>query len=634
MDYDKISHFHEAIEFYTKALNIYRKLGNRSAESRILRGLGSVYLSLSQFRKSIEAYEQALDICEDLDDISSKAYCLQSIGNGHKQLENYAQAIEFYEQALAIFRKLKDRSGEAYTLSDFGEANAKLGQYKKAGQSLRQAYSKMRELEDPHGTAICLGFLGSILLTQGRYARALDVSEQCLKLYGKMNNPFLAAYYGYFLKGKALLRIGTGQKKEAQEYLQRAYQLLWSIGDKNYINQVKDELREQNIQVLQVVLDDSKVENLYITNLSQTIKQKSVQENYIQSGENIQGSEEEIITAEQVVLKNVTADSVFIEKINQIIEQIFIECNYSISSKEVESLLEKVINQIAPKANPEVRKSLAIQVVKLSLEDEKLSISSEQSSLILTKLSEISIQDFQSLLSSDEEYRKLRKRLGWLIVDGHLNGRIVGVGIFVVGSVGFGAGVGITSAYYRRIIDELTSEDEDKPNGAKNQEPKSPDHNEPDREDSERSSKKREEDLITLIRELIKLKYITASPVDESYQPVPLENSSDSEEIQGNTVARRSSNSTEGVPSSGGGGGSNGLLLQNSLQWFEDIFSGEQGGGFIDIDFGDIDLIPTATFDAITEELVGGVIGGIAEGVAEGIVGGVAEGIVGGFFEF
>ncbi len=436
-----------------------------------------------------------------------------------------------------------------------------------------------------------------------------------------MSNPLLGAYYGYFLKGKALIRLGEDRREEALSCLQKAYHILWSIGEKNYINQVKDELKRCGVQILQIVLDGGNVENFYVKKLSQKITQTYIQENYIKPGETLPENEEIVMSAEQVVLKNVIADSVIIEELNQIIEQTFVECNYSISSNDVEKLLEKAVNKIAPNADPEVRRSLAIQVVRLSMEHENLQILPEQKSLILTKLSEIGIQEFQALISSDKKYKELRKRYGWLIIGGHLSGRVIG--LVIGGSViaGVAIGTGLTSAYYRRIIDELTSDDE----LYRGKEPEPLNPNEPEQEDKNRSSRRSSND-------------------EESFrqrtQPIPIENLSDLEKIRRGTPEKKSNVYRENMPSrfpSSGGGGSGGGSIssgEDSFQWFENILGDGQGDGFMEVDFGDFDLIPMAVIDSIAEELVAGAIGSIAERFGEAIFGGIAEEIFGGLFEF
>ena len=475
----------------------------------------------------------------------------------------------------------------------------------------------MQELEDPNGAAICLGFLSSILIDQKKYKNALDVSDKCLKLYGQMNNPFLAAYYGYFLKGKALARMGEAHRKEALECLQKAYEILWSIGDNNYINQVKDELKYCNVRVLQVVLDDSIVENLYITRLTQKITQQSVQENYIKSsGETIHEDDNRAMSAEQVVLRGVVAKSVIIEEINQIIEQTFIEHNYSVSSEHFESLLEKAIDKIAPNADPEVRKSLALQMIRVCLEDEQSSIPSEQRTFILDKLSEMGIQQFQALLSSEEEYRNLRKRLGWLIARGRLNGCIVGIGIVVVAGTSLAVGMSIRSAYDRKHIEDLNKIIDDL-RKVKGRDPDSLSPNQPDQEDTERSSKKRSSD-----EDVIKSRgTIKPNPGEQSSQSLSL---AKAKETSVYAASRKSGNTNENAPqrvavSGGGGGGGSISSGENSLQWFEDTFGGEQIGGFMDISFGEIDLIPTSVFDSITDGFADVVIGGVGEGIFGGI---------------
>ncbi|MEG4233565.1 hypothetical protein QUA40_15825 [Microcoleus sp. Pol11C3] len=133
-------------------------------------------------------------------------------------------------------------------------------------------------------------------------------------------------------------------------------------------------------------------------------------------------------------------------QVNQVITQQIINNNYIVNDELVEKFVENIAGLLSHNADPQVKKSLILQVVIECANSGRLPLSSEESLLILRKLSELSLQEFNRLLSSDKKYKKLKNRLGWFILGGT--------------GVGGATGVGVTAAHYEKIIEDLKSNDD------------------------------------------------------------------------------------------------------------------------------------------------------------------------------
>lgn len=148
-------------------------------------------------------------------------------------------------------------------------------------------------------------------------------------------------------------------------------------------------------------------------------------------------------------------------QVNQLITQHIINNNYIVNDDLVGKFVESIASLLPLNADPQVKKSLILQVVIECANSGRLPLLPEESMLILSKLSELSLEEFNRLLSSDKKYKQLKNRLGWFILGGTV--------------VGGATGVGVTAAHYEKVIQDLKSNDElYKPLGREPYPPSSP----------------------------------------------------------------------------------------------------------------------------------------------------------------
>lgn len=133
-------------------------------------------------------------------------------------------------------------------------------------------------------------------------------------------------------------------------------------------------------------------------------------------------------------------------QVNQIIHQQIIFNNGVVNDELVEKFVENIVALLPLQADPQVKKSLIIQVILNCASTGQLPLSSQDTLAILAKLNNLSLEEFNRLVSSDNKYKKLKNRLGWFVLGGT--------------AVGAGAGIGVTAAHYERVIQDLKTNDE------------------------------------------------------------------------------------------------------------------------------------------------------------------------------
>ena len=186
--YFSLGDYHRAIDFHEQSLRIARELSNQQEEERTLGNLGIAYYGLGDYRRAINFHEQALVISQALANWSGQGRTLMNLGNVHNSLGDYRRAIDFYEQSLAISQALGDLAGEGRTIGNLGTAYQSLGDYRRAIHFYEQRLFIARLTLNRGGEGNALGNLGNTYIELGDYRRAIEFHEQGLLIAREIGN--------------------------------------------------------------------------------------------------------------------------------------------------------------------------------------------------------------------------------------------------------------------------------------------------------------------------------------------------------------------------------------------------------------------------------------------------------------
>lgn len=91
-----------ALEYFQKALIIYREIKDRKGEGQALGNLGLAYLFLKDYTKAAEYFQQDLAIAREIKDRVGEGQALGNLGLAYSKQGNKAKAVEYFQQSLAI----------------------------------------------------------------------------------------------------------------------------------------------------------------------------------------------------------------------------------------------------------------------------------------------------------------------------------------------------------------------------------------------------------------------------------------------------------------------------------------------------------------------------------------------------
>jgi DNA-binding SARP family transcriptional activator/Flp pilus assembly protein TadD len=227
--FDFSGHWHDWIATQRIAIVATQRLGDRAAEARCRRALGSAYArtgrdndALEHLRRALRLFREAGDSIgaarthQDLswmldrqgrpavalrhDRIALRLYeraghargqanALNAIGWLHAMLGDYGESVDHCRRALVLHRHLANRRGEAATLDSLGYAYHHLGQYGESLACYRQSLGLFRELTDRSNEAEILTHLGDAYHAGGDPGQARDAWQQALNILDELRHP-------------------------------------------------------------------------------------------------------------------------------------------------------------------------------------------------------------------------------------------------------------------------------------------------------------------------------------------------------------------------------------------------------------------------------------------------------------
>lgn len=219
----------EAIQRFERAVEAFRKSGDRRGEGTALANVGLAYADLGEARRAIAYLEQALDVYRDIGDRRNEGIALGNLGLAYADLGETRGAIEYFEQALALSREICDREGEGAALANLGLAYGDLGETRRAIEYFKRALPVPREIGDRRGEGIVLGNLGAAYAGLDEARGAIEYFEQALAIAREIGD---RRGEGVVLGNLGATYAGLGETRRAIEYFEQSLAIGREIGNR------------------------------------------------------------------------------------------------------------------------------------------------------------------------------------------------------------------------------------------------------------------------------------------------------------------------------------------------------------------------------------------------------------------
>ncbi len=173
----------KALEFFNKALPIFKRLNNEIAISQIYYSVGNAHFYLSNLEKARSFFNSSIALCKTQNNfrpLSSNYYLIAELG---KDSIEDTSAQYFVQKAICLDTELESIYGLAFDYLLLGEIYFKKDSLKLAKETILKSleYSRATNLSDVE--LDCLYFLVDIEYKEKNYQDALDYNMQINQIY-------------------------------------------------------------------------------------------------------------------------------------------------------------------------------------------------------------------------------------------------------------------------------------------------------------------------------------------------------------------------------------------------------------------------------------------------------------------
>ncbi len=240
-----------SIDFYQRAIEAFKELGNKKMVCDTYINLGNVYLFQGDYKKALDQFAGTIAVYEEIGDKRGISDCYQSIGLVHYYQKNYEKALDNFLISLKLYEEIGDKMRISNCYNNLGITVYELKQYDEAIQYYQKSLDIEKELGRDINMSISYNNIGNVYRVQGKYKKTIEMYTESLKikeLLGdkngitstKVNIASLNSILADSVAKSESERIAYLNK--AIDYGWQAYQMAKEIGAKQLENVASQEL--------------------------------------------------------------------------------------------------------------------------------------------------------------------------------------------------------------------------------------------------------------------------------------------------------------------------------------------------------------------------------------------------------
>jgi len=230
----------EARQAGERALDLYRRRGDKAGEARALREVGFLHWSGGDYGTALTTNREALQLHRQLGDISGEATALHNLAEIYRGLGSPRQALGQYEQALNLHWAQQDRRRQGLTLYGMAHALRQIEQSDQALARYRQALDLFQAAGDRLMTSRVYHTLASLEWENGALDEALGTMYQALRISQEIG---YSSGIAHGLIALSYLYAQCDEAATACEYLQEAITWLRLIEDQAGLREAQTRLQ-------------------------------------------------------------------------------------------------------------------------------------------------------------------------------------------------------------------------------------------------------------------------------------------------------------------------------------------------------------------------------------------------------
>lgn len=172
----------EAIDYFTRAREIYQALKEEKETARASGSLGKAYELVGDMPKAVEQYQCAIDISEKINYLEGQAQYHNNLGNVFLMTGEMDKARSHLEKARGIALKIGDKRVESLSSGNIGILNAVAGDYDLALDCFEKSLAAAEEIRELQQKMQMINNIGCVYQLWGDSEKALERHREAAEI--------------------------------------------------------------------------------------------------------------------------------------------------------------------------------------------------------------------------------------------------------------------------------------------------------------------------------------------------------------------------------------------------------------------------------------------------------------------
>lgn len=212
----------DAIEHFTRKLELAEKIDDKAAKALTYRYLGGVSYYRSDYKTALEYYSSQLAISTEIENVLDIAVAENNLGLVYSHMNDFNNAALYYRNALDTYKKIGIRQYICYTSNNLGELKFWLGEYEEAKKLFEDQLTIATELGIKRHISIAYNMLGNINRKNRDFEQALSYYDKAIAIGEELNVQTILCEYYY---EKASLFFDMKRFEESLELAEKAVKM-------------------------------------------------------------------------------------------------------------------------------------------------------------------------------------------------------------------------------------------------------------------------------------------------------------------------------------------------------------------------------------------------------------------------
>jgi CHAT domain-containing protein/tetratricopeptide (TPR) repeat protein len=172
----------ETLNYFERAIALYRKLGNHQLEALALGNIGTTHLRFGDAESALDFLFRAQEVRKLAPNRINEANTLGNIAAAYTMLGQTRKALEYAQSQLRFWQEMGNKSSESVALHGLAVIQARLGDPAAAAASFEAARTLAHDSRNRQAEAFSLSALSRLRLRQGSAAQARSLASEALTI--------------------------------------------------------------------------------------------------------------------------------------------------------------------------------------------------------------------------------------------------------------------------------------------------------------------------------------------------------------------------------------------------------------------------------------------------------------------